>query len=162
MPPPHPCPASWPLKRLEDSHRVTRFGSREGSGEVGRERDPLLETPGVIWGSRAPAPKVLPDCRTLGAAPPKFSAFLSVSLSFSLSFCLSVSLPPPSPDVLLSALPFLPHLPPPLTPLPTLFPLLAMPLGSTSMDPVPDPELGVGEGERDPASACFPSLVPSL
>lgn len=100
VPSPHPCPANWPLKTLGDSHRVTRFRSREGSCAGGSESDPLPGVPGAACSSRAPAPKVFLDRRIPGAASQVL--ILSRSLPFRL-------FPPPSPYVLPTSLPFLPR-----------------------------------------------------
>lgn len=92
VPSPHPCPANWPLKTLGDSHRVTRFRSREGSCAGGSESDPLPGVPGL----RAAAELQLQRCFWIAEyqePPPRFSSFLALCLSASFRLHLLVSSP---------------------------------------------------------------------
>lgn len=130
---------------MEDSHRVTRFRSRQGSEEMGGEKDPPPR------GSKRhrSSSKSVSRSQDVGAAPPK----------------LSPPHPPPfspSPLCLLrsSSLPSLPHLLPSLTAPPILFPRFATLLDSTSKGAVSDPELGGSWGRNmtRPLSAFSNSL----
>lgn len=147
----HSCPARWPLKGLEDSYR---FRSPEGPAEGERETHPLSQ------GLQEPPGKAELSSKG-GSLLHQAGNHASQALPLSFFHPLCYSLPYPSFPSFFSSLLFLLHLCPSLISLHTQFPLLAALVGSTNIDQLPSPELGLGKGIATQEPPCFLPLAAS-